>query len=149
MNLSSNTRLSPHFTLGEFVRSETAEAQLIDNTPPDSAVIRLIALCCYTLEPLRSFWRKPIIINSGYRCPKLNDAVGGVPNSQHKIGEAADLRCSCRDEALAMLQCLLDNSVDFDQAIIETDRKSIWLHVSCKFDKSQNRENVITNMVKK
>lgn len=147
MPLPLNTNLSPNFKLGEFTRSDTAEARLIDNTPPDSAILRLIALCCYTLEPLRHKWGRPLIINSGYRCPKLNTAVGGVANSQHKLGEAADIRCNGRAEAEAMMNCLI-SCATFDQAIIETNGKSVWLHVSCKFDSYQNRHNVIMNLTK-
>lgn len=148
MPLNSNTHLSPHFTLGEFVRSSTAERLIIDNTPPDSAIINLIALCCYTLEPLRHKWGKSIIINSGYRCPKLNEVVGGVSNSQHKLGQAADLRCANRAEAEKMLECLV-SCATYDQAIIETDGKSVWLHVSCKFDSYANRHYINMNLVKK
>lgn len=148
MALNVNTRIAPHFTLGEFVRSGTAGRLFIDNTPPDDAIINLIALCCYTLEPLRRKWGKPIVINSGYRCPKLNEAVGGVPNSQHKLGQAADLRCNGRPEAEKMLECLI-SCATFDQAIIETDGKSVWLHVSCRLDSYANRHYVNMNLVKK
>ena len=149
MEISNDTHLSPHFTLGEFVRSATADAKKIDNRPTSLVICNIMALCYYTLEPLRSaLWGDPLIINSGYRCPALNAAVGGVATSQHMIGEAADIRCENRKEAEQMIQCL-ENGIEFDQAIIETDGKSVWLHVSNKLDTRKNRHKVIMNLVKK
>ena len=92
--------LSPHFTLGEFLRSGTAIKYGIDNTPQDPIIlIRLMTLCEQVLEPLRQHCGI-IPITSGYRCPRLNLAVHGAPGSQHTLGEAATssspTRKSCR-----------------------------------------------------
>ena len=79
------------FTIKELTDSETASKRGIDNTPGDSekqALTRLIDNC---LDPIRRMWGRPITVNSGYRCDKLNAAVGGVPTSQHRLGEAADI----------------------------------------------------------
>lgn len=147
--MSPSTHLTPHFRLSEFIRSATADAKGIDNTPPDSVIVRLLALCVYVLEPLRAVVGHPIVITSGYRCPALNTAVGGVANSQHMLGEAADIRCLDRAEAEALIAAL-NRVARFDQAIIERDKKgSIWLHVSCKFDPDRNRRQVILDLVKK
>lgn len=147
--MNAETKLTPHFRLSEFVRSATAEARGIDNTPPDSVIVRLLALCVYVLEPLRAAVGHPIIITSGYRCPALNTAVGGVANSQHMLGEAADIRCLNRDEALSLIKAI-ERVARYDQAIIERDAKgSVWLHVSCKFDPEQNRRKVILDLLKK
>lgn len=144
-----STQLTPHFRLSEFIRSATADAKGIDNTPPDSVIVRLLALCVYVLEPLRAAVGHPIVINSGYRCPALNTAVGGVANSQHMLGEAADIRCLNRDEALSLIK-VIERVALYDQAIIERDKKgSIWLHVSCKFDPDRNRRQVILDLLKK
>lgn len=85
-------KLTAHFQLEEFTRSATAIRCGIDNTPNEEQIANLKALCEEVLEPLRQHIGKPVVISSGYRCPKLNAAVGGVSNSQHMKGEAADLR---------------------------------------------------------
>ena len=83
-------QLSPHFKLVEFTRSATAQARHIDNTPNEEQIKNLKFLCDNVLEPLREQFG-PIIIGSGFRCPALNTAVGGVKNSQHNTGEACDI----------------------------------------------------------
>ena len=76
-------QLTPHFKLSEFTRSSTATARHIDNSPSEEIVKNLKFLCEHILEPLRQHFNTPIIIGSGYRCPKLNAAVGGVKTSNH------------------------------------------------------------------
>ena len=84
-------QLSENFRLKEFIESPTAERLGIDNRPDWEAVINLRNLCREVLQPLRDHEGKPIHINSGYRCPELNEAVHGVGDSQHLRGEAADI----------------------------------------------------------
>ena len=85
--------LSKNFALEEFIRSRTAERMGIDNVPKDEEVINnLRNLCLEILQPLRDYVGAPVHINSGYRCKALNEAVGGVKNSQHCLGEACDIR---------------------------------------------------------
>lgn len=84
-------RLSEHFTLKEFERSETAEKYHIDNSVPSQYIPVLQQLCKEVLEPLRKFVGGPIVITSGNRCNQLNIKVGGAYASQHTLGEAADL----------------------------------------------------------
>lgn len=148
MKIDPKTSLSPHFTFEELTRSDTAQRLNLDNTPPFIPTLRLVALCIYTLEPLREVWGKPLYINSGYRSKEVNKAVGGVANSQHVEGEAVDIRCSDLTEAETMLRKLILHGITYDQAIIETNTNSVWLHVSCKFDKTQNRHSVIKRMTK-
>ena len=94
----TDIRLSEHFMLSEFTRSSTAERLGICNEldpfyPTHKDIIaNLKRLCEEILEPLRAFAGQPIIIGSGFRCPALNKAVGGVKNSQHMTGEACDIR---------------------------------------------------------
>ena len=85
-------RLTEHFKLSEFTNSSTATARGIDNTPNEQQIANLKHICEEILEPLRAFAGQPIIIGSGFRCPALNKAVGGVKNSQHMTGEACDIR---------------------------------------------------------
>ena len=80
------------FKLSEFTYSATAQARHIENVPSAEAVRNLELLTKNVLDPLREAWGGPIIINSGYRCDELNKAVGGVENSYHRLGMAADIR---------------------------------------------------------
>jgi hypothetical protein len=82
-------RLSPHFTLRELVASPTAARLEISNAPGLEVVANLGRLCV-ELEKVRKLTGQPLHINSGYRCPALNAAVGGHPQSAHQEGRAAD-----------------------------------------------------------
>ena len=85
------TRISKNFTLDELTASATAKQQHIINAPGVDEVCNLCALVHHVLQPLRDAMGEAIKIGSGYRCPQLNKAVGGVSNSQHVKGEAADI----------------------------------------------------------
>ena len=90
---------SDFFTLEEFTRSTTAKRLKIDNTPDDVVIRNIQYGVQMVLDPLRSILQAPIIITSGYPCSKLNKAVGGVANSWHTKGNAADLRIKDEEEA--------------------------------------------------
>lgn len=138
-------RLSPHFTLEEFTRSATARRLNIDNTPGAADIAAMRALCRAILEPVRlHFGGKPVRITSGYRCPRLNKAVGSSWRSQHRKGEAVDFEIpgvSNYDVA----RWIRDNLV-FDQLILENyvrgDPNSGWVHVSYREDRA--RHSVLT-----
>src|SRR3569833_46377 len=88
-------QLSPNFKLSEFLVSQTAARQGIQNVPSAAEVANLEKLCLNVLEPVRTvLGGKPIFISSGFRCPALNKAVGGAPNSDHQLGQAADITCA-------------------------------------------------------
>ena len=137
----NNERLSENFTLDEFTRSDVAIKLGIINEPGEKEIEALRVLVNITIQPLRDNLGIPIHINSGYRCPELNKAVGGVPTSQHQKGEAADL--SIDGKANNILDALENNDIPFDQAILY--RKQNFLHVSLKLDGVQ-RSNVIIKM---
>ena len=80
-----------YFTIPELTHSLRAQACGIDNTPPASAVPLMVELITKVLDPIRERWQSPIYITSGYRCPLLNKKVGGVENSYHTRGMAADI----------------------------------------------------------
>ena len=129
-------QLSKNFSLIEFTRSRTATANGIDNTVPAELIVNIQALVDNVLQPLRNLYGKPISFNSGYRCPELNNAVGGVPTSQHKKGEAGDLTC---ENVKTLFDTLVNNDIDFDQAIFY--RKKNFLHVS--YSREVNRKEII------
>ena len=134
-------QLSKNFTLEECISSRTAERMGIDNVPKDEAVIEnMRALCLEVLQPLRDYVGAPIHINSGYRCKALNEAVGGVKNSQHCVGEAADIRIASLEQGREWATWIEDNC-RFDQMLLERNKGgAVWLHVSCKRDAEKNRQ---------
>ena len=140
-----------HFTIEELFASATAKAKGIDNTPNMQQMINLVYLAAYVLEPLRMAMDEPIKIGSGFRCQKLNKAVGGVYNSQHMKGQAADL---CIDGDIAKGKRwfnYIKDHLPFDQLIWEHNAKgTYWVHVSFVFpDFGKNRKIVINNLQKK
>lgn len=141
--------LATNFNLKEFIESPTAKAKKIDNTPPDNVIVNLTNLAQKVIQPLREWVGKPIKINSGYRCPKLNAAVGGAKTSQHMTGEAADLHIPSISEGKKWFEYIRKN-LPYDQLIWEhSSSGSYWIHVSCKRDVSKNRKQVIENLLKK
>lgn len=94
-----------YFTLHELTRSATAELRGINNTPSQEAVANLHLLVEHILDPLREAWGKPIKVNSGFRCPRLNKEVGGSPSSQHMKGEAADITVGNRADNRRLYHC--------------------------------------------
>lgn len=125
---NQKTIKSDFFTLEEFTRSSTAKRLKIDNTPSDEVVRNLQYGVQMVLEPLRRIIKAPIIITSGYRCSALNKAVGGVANSWHTKGNAADLRIKDEEEAKVIFQAL-KTLPSVDTVLFEHSAKSIWMHV--------------------
>lgn len=124
-----------NFTMRELTASPTARRLGIDNTPDETTKARLEVLVDSVLDPLRKLYNKPIKVTSGYRCPRLNAAVGGSQNSQHMRGEAADITSinDDLDENKKILDILLKSKIEFDQLIIEHPDKygrPSWLHIS-------------------
>lgn len=146
-----NTPVTMHFTIEEMYASATAKAKGIDNKPNVQQMINLVYLCAYVLEPLRVAMNEPIKIGSGFRCQKLNKAVGGVYNSQHMKGQAADLCIDGDIEKGKKWFNYIKDHLPFDQLIMEHNSKgSYWVHVSFVYpDFGKNRRQVITNLLKK
>ena len=119
-------KLTEHFTLEELYLSQTATRRGLDNTPPPEVVKNLKALCVNVLEPLRQLTGQPIVINSGYRSPALNKLVKGAKNSQHILGEAADIICPALGQK-KLFDLLRKSGLPFDQVI---DEFGSWVHVS-------------------
>ena len=128
-----------HFTIDELCRSDTARSRGIDNSPTEDVRKNLTALVGNVLDPLREWYGKPIYVNSGYRCPALNKAVGGVASSQHLTGQAADIDVNDRAENRKLMKHIEDN-LDFDQLIWENG--GAWVHVSYRAD-GKNRRQVL------
>ena len=118
-----------YFSISEMLKSDTAIKQRLWNGAPKEAEENLKALVDEVLDPLREAYGRPIRVNSGYRCPKLNTLVGGTPNSQHMRGEAADIQPVVGNEAdLPELARILIENGKFDQLILYPT----FIHVSYK-----------------
>jgi len=137
-------KLTQHFSLEEMTKSQTASRKGIDNTAPPEVVENLKALCENVLEKIRINFGKPLSINSGYRGPKLNKAIGGAKNSQHMTGQAVDIEMVGMDNKI--LFCWIKDNLEFDQLILEYYKPGIpdsgWVHVS--WNSNGNRKQVLT-----
>ncbi len=143
IQLNANAKLSEHFTLGEFTKSNSHPE--VYNIPSHEAIANMKRLCQW-LEVLRKRYNAPIIINSGYRSPQLNKKIGGVANSNHLTGCAVDIRVSGMEQLIRYAAILLDyaeeSHQDFDELLIEKNRYgAIWLHFAVR--PSGNRRKIL------
>lgn len=115
-----------YFTIKEMTNSQTAELQHIDNTPTEG-IIENLKKVMYILDMVRVYIGKPIFINSGYRCKKLNKMVGGVQESMHTKGLAADFRTKEKEDISIMYEFLKENQKEFK--IIELINYATFIHV--------------------
>lgn len=131
------------FKMEEFLKSETAERLGFVNVPLQEHVENMDKLVTKLLDKLREDWDSPIRITSGYRVPRLNEAVGGVKNSQHIEGKAADIQPIGKDfdDFVEFLSKWLKGK-DFDQCIIEKSGKTRWIHIS--YDEKRNRRKMFS-----
>lgn len=131
--------VSKNFDYKEFEKSDTAKRLGITNVINTSEVRDSVkALVLEVLQPLRDAWGKPLSINSGYRCKKLNEVVGGVETSQHCKGEAADISCS---EPAKLAQLAYDLELPYDQMILYPT----FVHFSHKLNGEQ-RNQILYNV---
>lgn len=124
----TQTIKSEFFSLAELIKSSTATKHHIDNTPPADVIKNLQYGVDMVLDPLRRTYGKPIIITSGYRCQKLNTLVGGVSNSWHTQGNAADIHVDSLTEATKLFSNL-QKIPSVDTVLFEHSGTGQWLHV--------------------
>lgn len=121
------TLISKDFFYEDFEESQKAKDLKIDNLIPSEKIrfaVRLLVL--NLLQPLRNKVQRPLVLNSGYRSPALNKAVGGAKDSQHLKGEAADIFCKDAMDVLLLAQIIFRYSLPFDQMILHDS----FLHLS-------------------
>ncbi len=118
------------FTLRELTKSDTAIRKGIKNVPSKSEEANLIVLVENILDPLRETYGKPIIVTSGYRCEELNRLIGGSKTSQHRSGQAVDIRTviDTPEENKKLYDLIIKLNLPFDQLIDEHNFD--WVHVS-------------------
>ena len=125
--------VSKNFSYREFEDSDIAKSRGIVNVISTAQVRDSVkALVENVLQPLRDAWGQSLTVNSGYRCPELNRAVGGVETSQHTKGEAADIHCS---EPRKLAQLAYDLGLPYDQMIVYPT----FVHFSHKLAGEQRR----------
>ena len=118
--------LTPHFTLEELTASETAERNGWDNSPNDEELANLTRLADFLEQVKVVLGGKPIMISSGLRTKKVNDAVGSKDSSQHRLGCAADFRVPGMTPD-QVVKAVVASKIGYDQIIREFDR---WTHIS-------------------
>ena len=121
-----------YFSINELTSSATALREGIDNCPSKCAYHLLHVLVEQLLDPIREAWGEPIVVSSGYRCKQLNALVGGVNNSHHILGCAADIIAGNRRDHRRlfkmMQQMQQEGKIKFTQLIWEGDGR--WIHIS-------------------
>jgi hypothetical protein len=138
-------KLSKNLTLREVVKSVTAERLGIDNTPNDQEINNLKSIAENIFQPMRDHFGVPIGISSGFRCKKLNTAIGGSKTSQHMSGNALDIDADMYGKITnKQVFDYIRENLDFDQLIWEfgNDENPSWVHVSYKHN-DKNRKRVL------
>lgn len=129
--------LTKNFTLSEATRSDTAQQRRISNQPSAADLETLIATALMMERVRVLLGDQAIHVSSWYRSPELNKAVGGVPNSAHRLGHAVDFTCPGFGSVTDVCRAIADSGLQFDQLIWEYGR---WVHIS--FD-PRNRGEVL------
>ena len=129
-----------YFSLEELIESDTARKKGIDNTPGQKEIEHLDELMDF-LDPLREAWGSSIKVNSGYRCERLNKAVGGSSTSAHLSGWAADLWPGNNHfEAFKYFVISYLQDKKYDQCIIEKSGRSQWIHLGLRNMQGKQRK---------
>lgn len=145
------TQLTANFSLHEMCKSETALRMGFDNTPGPVETEYLKLLCENVLQPIRDHYGKGVKVNSAYRSPESNAAVGGSKTSDHCKGKAADIEIPGIPNAELALWIM--NNLDYTQLILEFYTSGIpdsgWVHVSYDPENLKKQELTATKVAGK
>lgn len=137
-------KLSEHLDLSEVTRSESAKRKGISNIPTEAHIANFKLLAEKIFEPIRNYFRCPIIISSGYRSKELNAAIGGSATSQHCSGEAIDIDMGGTPNGVTnrMVFDYIKDNLSFDQLIYEfgDSNNPDWVHVSYESTGEQRKQ---------
>ena len=128
-----------YFTIAELCRSNTGEKLGIENVPNSFQKANMENLINHLLDPIRQMWGKPIIVNSGFRCVKLNKAVRGAKNSEHMSGCAADITTGNKADNKKLFDMIRNSSLEWRQLIDESGFS--WVHIY--YNQSDNKKQVL------
>lgn len=133
-------QLSKNFNLDEFTRTSTN----LKNVPSNQSIINLTHLCLKVLQPLRDYLNDVVYVSSGFRSVAVNSAVGGVSDSQHRVGQAADIVCDSMRRAYLFIK----HELKYDQLIVYLNNsgKIVFIHVSYN-PFGVNRKNFIIKRI--
>lgn len=125
-------QFTKNFSYDELIASSTAKRLGLDNTPNEKEKEKLRELAEYILQPIRDAWRAPVIVNSAFRSEAVNKAVGGVKNSQHRLGEAADLTIGGKERNRKLFNFIykLIQKGDIKVGQLIDEYNYSWIHVS-------------------
>jgi len=143
-------KLTRNFTLEELTRSDTAVRKNIDNTPNAKAMENITEIAKTVLQPIRSAWGKPIVVISGFRCYRLNRAMGGAKYSDHRYGAAVDIHTLTNypkdNEKLfnLILKMAGEGKIACRQIIDEYGYQ--WIHLSINHPEKEHRDNEILHL---
>lgn len=133
-------QFTKNFSYDELIASSTAKRLGLDNTPTSEEKERLRQLAESILQPIRDAWRAPIVVTSGYRSEAVNNAVGGVKTSQHRLGEAADIKVGGKERNRKLFnfiyKMISKGDIKVGQLIDEYNYQ--WIHISLP---RKNKEN--------
>ena len=129
-----------YFTFNELTYSATARQRGIRNEPEEAQKENLRKLVENLLDPIRERWGKPILVSSGFRSPQLNKAVGGVRNSEHLTGCAADITLSSRMDNERLFK-MIRNQKDLMWRQLINEGKGRWIHIS--YNEADNKRQVL------
>jgi hypothetical protein len=137
-------KLSEHLSLSEVTRSESAKRKGISNMPTAEHIANFKLLAEKVFEPIRTHFRCPIIISSGYRSKELNAAIGGSSTSEHCSGQAIDIDMDGTPNGVTnrMVFDYIKDNLDFNQLIFEFGdaQNPDWVHVSYSATGNQRKQ---------
>ncbi|MGA3103939.1 MAG: D-Ala-D-Ala carboxypeptidase family metallohydrolase [Terriglobales bacterium] len=131
--------ISEHFSLEEMTFSETAARLGIDNAA-DPEIVANLKCVAALMEKVRALLGKPITVHSGYRAPRVNEAVGGVATSAHCFGLACDFVCGQYGTAAEVALAILKSELEYDQLILEYG----WVHIGLAKEGTRPRREALT-----
>jgi zinc D-Ala-D-Ala carboxypeptidase len=131
--------ITPHFSWDEVIHSPTAVAKGIDNTIPLD-LVENVQKTAEQMELVRRELGGPVKVNSWYRCPALNAAVGGSKTSQHMLGSAVDFKPTTVQIKVAF-EMIARSTIPFDQLIHERTKSGAnWVHIGFSFLRTPRRQ---------
>lgn len=135
-------QFTKNFSYDELIASATAKRLGLDNTPTPEEKEKLRQLAEDILQPIRDAWKSPIVVTSGYRSEAVNNAVGGVKTSQHRLGEAADIKVGGKERNRKLFnfiyKMISKGDIKIGQLIDEYSYS--WIHISLPRKGKENNQ---------